>query len=285
MNQYVIVCDSSCDLSEEQISKRGIYCVQLSFRFNGENEMKCMDMSPDEFYSKMRNGLTAKTSGANTHEFMIEFEKLLKNGLDIIYIGFSSALSMTFSSASIASNKLRKKYPQRKIALVDSLCASAGIALLVDSVLKRKSENMSFDDAVSYANETAKKICHWFTVNDLEYLKRGGRISPSSAFFGNMLGIKPLLHVDDNGRLEYKSKVRGRHSAIMALSEIYSKLHCESNEVYISHADCPSDAELLARTLQNESAARVSLITNIGPVIGAHAGPGTLALFFKGKER
>ena len=179
-----------------------------------------------------------------------------------------------------------QKYPQRKIYTVDTLCASAGIALLIRTVLDAKENGATIDEARDLAEEKKLSICHWFTVDDLVYLKRGGRVSPTVALVGNMLGIKPILHVDNDGHLINVSKVRGRRASIEALAEKYGDLVKEQgSRAYISQANCIKDAELLASILKNKYGAETEIITDVGTVIGAHSGPGTLALFFEGKER
>lgn len=286
MQNYSIICDSSCDLTAKMLDERSMPSVSLSFRFDGEKrEYKCNEMECKEFYDKMRKGGVAKTSGVNTAEFISAFESILKNDHDIIYIAFSSALSMTYQAACNASAELKEKYPNRKIAVIDSLCASAGIALLIDLVKGKQAKGASFEETVEYAESMKGNVCHWFTVDDLEYLKRGGRINPSTAFFGNMLGIKPLLHVDDKGRLINVGKVRGRRATLVAMCDKYGELHEGSHDVYISHADCIDDAKLISDMLKSRFDVNTRLITDVGPVIGSHSGPGTLALFFIGKER
>lgn len=286
MNNYSFVCDSSCDLSEDMLRDRSVRSVPLSFRFCGEDkEYKCDEIDCKDFYCKMRDGQVAKTAGVNVMEFISAFEPILKKGEDIIYLGFSSALSMTYSAACKAAEELRNKYPKRRIATIDSTCASAGIALLLDLAIEKKNGGAPFDEVVTFTEAIKKNVCHWFTVDDLDYLKRGGRVSSGTAFFGNMLGIKPILHVDPLGQLVYKTKARGRHGAIIALCEKFQLSSSNSNNIYISHADCRDDAEKLARILTEGYGAKIRLITNVGPVIGAHCGPGTLALFFIGMER
>jgi DegV family protein with EDD domain len=235
----------------------------------------------------MRNGGVVKTSAVNVDSFAIKFEELLKRGLDILYIGFSSGLSTTYNCARLAADQLKNKYPERKIITVDTLAASAGIALLIDLVIGKKNEGATIDEAAKYAESMKLKVCHWFTVDDLVYLKRGGRISPTTAFFGNMLGIKPVLHVDNDGHLINILKVRGRRVSIMTLADKYGEL-CDDQDkkiVYISHADCLREAEELGKIIKEKYGAETKLITNVGTVIGAHSGPGTIALFFIGKER
>jgi DegV family protein with EDD domain len=288
MNNYVIFTDSSCDLSQEMINARGIHSVSLSFRFDGDKEEYFNnDMSIGDFYQQMREGGVAKTSAVNSESFATRFEELLRDGMDILYIGFSGGLSTTYKSARIAAEQLKLSYPDRNIIAIDSLAASAGIALLVDMVLEKTRTGATIEEAAEYAESMKLRICHWFTVDDLVYLKRGGRISSGAAFFGNMIGIKPVLHVDNEGHLVNVDKVRGRRGSIMALADKYGQLCDDEGDkrVYISHADRPAEAEELSKTIKEKYGAKTSLITEIGPVIGAHAGPGTIALFFVGKER
>lgn len=288
MNNYVIFTDSSCDLTEEMLNNRGVCSTSLSFRFDdSEKEYSNNEMPIKDFYDKMRSGGVAKTSAVNSESFVIEFRKLLDKGYDILYLGFSSGLSTTYNSARLAAEQLKSEYPDRKIITVDTLAASAGIALLLDMVIEKKNSGATIEEAADFAESMKLKICHWFTVDDLVYLKRGGRISPTAAFFGNMLGIKPVLHVDNEGHLINLLKVRGRKVSIMTLADKYAEL-CDdegNKKVYISHADCLSEAEELGRIIKEKYGAETALITNVGSVIGAHAGPGTIALFFVGKER
>ena len=288
MSNYVIFTDSSCDLNQDMINERSIYSASLSFRFDGENkEYYNNEMPIGSFYQKMREGGVAKTAAVNSESFATGFEKILSEGKDILYIGFSSGLSTTYNSARIAAEQLKDSYPDRKILLVDTLAASAGIALLIDMVLAKKAAGDTIEEAAEYAESMKLRICHWFTVDDLVYLKRGGRISSTAAFFGNMIGIKPVLHVDNEGHLVNVDKVRGRRTSIMALANKYGQLCNDEGDkkVYISHADCLSEAEELGKIIQERYGAQTALITDVGPVIGAHAGPGTIALFFVGKER
>lgn len=288
MNNYVIYTDSSCDLSAEAIKARGIYSSSLSFRFDDSNkEYSNNDMPIKEFYDKMRQGGVAKTSAVNSEIFAQGFESILKEGKDILYIGFSTGLSTTYNSARLAAQQLKDNYPDRKIITVDTLAASAGIALLIDLVLDKKNAGATIEEAAEYAEQMKLKICHWFTVDDLVYLKRGGRVSSTTAFVGNMLGIKPILHVDDEGHLINVGKVRGRKLSIATLAKKYGELHDDEGikKVYISHSDCLADAEELASIIERDYGVKTQLITDVGSVIGAHSGPGTIALFFIGTQR
>ena len=235
----------------------------------------------------MRGGAVAKTSAVNPDGFAAGFEQILKEGKDILYIGFSTGLSTTFNSARIAAEGLKADYPDRKIIVVDSLAASAGVALLLDLVLEKKNAGATIEEAAKYAEDIKLNICHWFTVDDLVYLKRGGRISPTAAFFGNMLGIKPVLHVDNEGHLINVQKIRGRKMAIETIAAKCNETRRQDYPAiaYISHGDCIDDANELARILNEKYGVTTKVITNVGAVIGAHSGPGTLALFFVGNER
>lgn len=288
MKDYVIITDSASDISAEILNEWGVRCNELTFRFSEDNkEYSNSEMPVKEFYDKMREGGVAKTSAVNSEIWLRSFEQILKDGKDVLCLAFSSGLSTTYNSARIAASQLSNIYKDSKIIVVDTLCASAGEGLLVRLVVNKKNEGATIEEAAAYAKEIVPNVCHWFTVDDLVYLKRGGRISSAAAFFGNMIGIKPVLHVDDAGHLVNVSKVRGRRSAILAMADKYTEtaLDKENGLIYISHADCENDAEELAKILRERHGASVEIITSVGPVIGAHSGPGTLALFFIGSTR
>lgn len=288
MNEYVIFTDSACDIKPELLKNWGVECIDLSFRFDDDSaEYFDGDMEITDFYRAMREGRIAKTSAINPDRFLSAFEATLKEGKDILYLGFSSGLSTTCNSARMAAEELKERYPDRKLQIVDTLAASAGQGLLLYLVLQKKNEGATIDEAYAYAKEMKLHICHWFTVDDLVYLKRGGRVSPTVAFVGKALGIKPVLHVDNAGKLISMGKVRGRKASIAALAEKCAGMTQDPKDatVFISHGDCPEDAETLAKLVEEKTGAKVSIITHVGTVIGAHSGPGTLALFFVGKER
>jgi len=284
---YVVYTDSASDIPADIREKWGVYSSDLTFRFDGsEVEYSNSGMPIKEFYDKMRDGGVAKTAAVNSETFAAQFEALFKRGFDILYLGFSSGLSTTYNSARIAAEQLKESYPDRKIITVDTLCASAGAALLIRMVLDKKEAGATLEEAAAYAEENKLNICHWFTVDDLVYLKRGGRVSPAVAFVGNLMGIKPILHVDNEGHLIKVTKARGRKGSILALADMYGELHREGDyRIFISHSDAKGDAEFLASVIEEKYGRKTELITDVGPVIGAHSGPGTLALFFVGKER
>ncbi len=288
MSDYIVFTDSACDISPELLKEWGVMYRSLTFRFDGSDAEYCDgDIPSKEFYDKMRAGGVAKTAAINVDTFANEFEKFLADGKDILYLGFSSGLSTTYNSGRLAAEQLREKYPDRKVIAVDSLAASAGFGLLLHLVLQKKNEGATIEEAAAFVEEIRNKICHWFTVDDLVYLKRGGRVSAAAAFFGNALGIKPVLHVDNEGHLVPVSKVRGRKTAIKALADKYTELAVDPDNsiIYISHGDCLDEVNELCRIIKERHGADVELITNVGTVIGAHSGPGTIALFFVGKEK
>lgn len=288
MSNYVIHTDSACDIKPEMLAEWGVSFTCLTFRFEGnDREYTNIEMAADEFYAKMREGGVAKTAAVNTETFRVDFENTLKQGKDVLYLGFSSGLSTTYNSARIAALELAEEYPDRKIVVIDTLAASAGQGLLVYLAVEKKNSGATIDETAEYIKDIHLKLAHWFTVDDLVYLKRGGRVSPTAAFFGNMLGIKPVMHVDNEGHLIPVAKVRGRKTAVAALADKYGEFaeNRGNDTVFISHGDCMKDVEELCSILKTKYGAEVKVITDVGPVIGAHSGPGTLALFYIGKER
>ena len=288
MNPYVILVDSACDITPQTLAEWNVKCIPLTFRFNGEDQdYTDGEIASHAFYDRMRGGDVAKTSAINTERFRGFFEQELKLGNDVLYLGFSSGLSNTYNAGRMAARQLSEEYPDRKIIALDSLAASAGYGMLVARAAKHKAAGMSLEDVAKCFEQEKTNLCHWFTVDDLVYLKRGGRVSPTVAFVGNMLGIKPILHVDDEGHLINVTKVRGRRAAIAALAQKYAELLRDKadNEVFIVHGDCPEDAALLRDMLEQQHGANVTLITPVGTVIGAHSGPGTLAVFFLGSQK
>ena len=287
MKNYVIVTDSGSDISKDMLKKRSIVSLPLSVRFDGCDEFSDYDIEPQKFYKMIKEGNVAKTAAVNYRTFLDKFRSIAERGYDILYLGLSSAISSTYSSARAAAISLKKEIPEREIYTLDSKCASAGLGLLVHLTAEKRDEGESIKEAYSFAESLAPRICHRFTVDDLSYLKRGGRISAASAFFGNMLGIKPLLYVDSGGFLKSSDKARGRRGAIEALANNYGTFRSEKQSecIFISHADCYADAVLLDDILSKKHGCRAKKIFDIGAVIGAHAGPGTLAIFFTGDTR
>ena len=288
MNNFVIFTDSACDIHPEVLENWGVGCVSLAFRFDHiDRDYKNEDMPIQEFYQNMRDGHIAKTNAVNIDAFSKAFEKVLSEGKDLLYLGFSSGLSATFRQGKLAAEDLAEKYPERKIIAIDTLCASAGQGLIVKLALDKMNAGASIDETAAYVNELIPKLAHWFTVEDLVYLKRGGRVSPAVALVGGMLQIKPVMHVDDEGHLIKVSTVRGRKASLAALADklIETAEDPANGTFFISHGDCAEDAQTLCDMIVAKGGNKVELITHVGTVIGAHSGPGTMALFFIAKQR
>lgn len=287
MNDYVILTDSSCDLPDDIVKKYQLEILQLDFIVEGEGSFHNDQADIEKVYSKLRNGANIKTSAANISQASEAIEALFNQKKDILYLGFSSGLSSTYQTVYMAGQELMEEYPERKMISVDTLAASMGQGLLVYKACQAKDAGKSLEENAQYIEDTKLKLCHWFTVDDLFFLKRGGRISGVTATVGTMLSIKPILHVDDEGHLINVSKVRGRKAAITELVNRMEKLavHPEDQDIFISHGDCIEDAEKLASIIKERFGNDRITISYVGPVIGAHSGPGTLALFFLGEHR
>lgn len=288
MPDYVIITDSSCDIMPELLDQWEVPFVSLTVKFDEDAEsFNNYDMPFDQFYDRMRKGSVARTAAANMETFKEAFRPYLEAGKDLLYIGFSSGLSTTVNSGAMAAQELMEEYPARRVITVDTFAASAGFGLLVYLTVQEKRRGATLEEAAKFVEDTRFHLCHWFTVDDLVYLKRGGRVSAAAAFVGGVLNIKPVLHMDDPGHLINMFKVRGRRASIKALADKYGELALNPGRdtVFISHGDCVEDARLLEKMLHDRFGAAVQLITYVGPVIGSHSGPGTLALFFLGRER
>ncbi len=287
MNDYVILTDSSCDLPDDIVKKYQLEILQLDFIVEGEGSFHNDQADIEKVYSKLRNGANIKTSAANISQASEAIEALFNQKKDILYLGFSSGLSSTYQTVYMAGQELMEEYPERKMISVDTLAASMGQGLLVYKACQAKDAGKSLEENAQYIEDIKLKLCHWFTVDDLFFLKRGGRISGVTATVGTMLSIKPILHVDDEGHLINVSKVRGRKAAITELVNRMEKLavHPEDQDIFISHGDCIEDAEKLASIIKERFGNDRITISYVGPVIGAHSGPGTLALFFLGEHR
>ena len=287
MGKYVIITDSSADLTKDILSDPDLVTLQLDVLVEGEEPRANCDVDVKEFYGKLRAKKNASTSAVNIDKFHEIFEPYLANGIDILYLGFSSGLSGTYNAGLVAAKELSDKYPERTLYALDTLAASLGQGLLVYYAVKMKNDGADIDTVRNFIEENKLHLCHWFTVDDLFFLKRGGRVSAATAVVGSMLSIKPVLHVDNKGRLISMSKARGRKAAIDALFDKMKEtaIEPENQTVFISHGDVIEDAEYLAGRIKTELNVKDVRIDYVGPVIGAHAGPGVLALFYLGTER
>ena len=283
---YVLFTDSACDILPEKLAEWGVELIRMPYLFTDDGTGKLdHDQPMKEFYDEMRGGRVAKTSGLNEDVFISAFTPVLEAGNDILYMAFSSGLSVTYESGKKASETLAEKYPERKIRVVDSLAASAGEGLFVYLGVRNRDKGMALDENADALEADKLHVCHWFTVEDLKYLKRGGRVSAATALLGTALNVKPVLHVDNEGHLIKMTQVHGRKKSIRTMAEKLGETILEDTPIFISHGDCAEDAEKLKEIIETEYHRKVDLITGIGSVIGAHSGPGTLALFFRGTAR
>ncbi len=287
MKDYVIFTDSCADLTPKMYQELGLRTVQLDVLVEGEEPVSNDKIDIKEIYAKLRAKKSASTAAVNIDRFLEAFEGAVREGLDVLYLGFSSGLSSTFSASVVAMKELQEKYPESKLYAADTLCASMGQGLLVYYAAKKKMAGASIEEVRDYVEKNKLKLCHWFTVDDLFFLKRGGRVSTATAVVGSLLNIKPVLHVDNAGKLINVSKARGRKASIDAMFDTMKKsvLPFGNEKIFISHGDCIEDAEYLANRIKTELNLRDIEINYVGPVIGSHSGPGTLALFFFGNER
>ena len=290
MNGYQIITDSTTDLSPALAEELGIEIIPMEITLSGASYLQFPDeraLSNRTFYERLASGETATTNQINATTFTETFERYLQAGTDVLDIGFSSGLSGTYNNSRLAAQELSEKYPGRRILVLDSLAASMGEGLLVYHAVQKQREGMGIDELASWVEANRNRLAHWFTVDDLNFLKRGGRVSGAAALFGTMLGIKPVLHVDNDGHLIPVEKVRGRKNALDALVNHMEKAveHPENQAIFISHGNAPEDAEYVAKQVKARFSVPKVYINYIGPVIGSHAGPGTVALFFLGKSK
>lgn len=285
----VIFTDSCCDLPLEFIRENNIELISLRVKYGSEDLPDDLGQSIKykDFYNKIKNGVTATTSQANAFYFEEEFRKQVKLDKAIIYIGFSSALSGCINSARIAKEIIEEEIPQAEITIIDSKSASLGLGLLVYMAVEMLKEGKTKEDIVKWIEDNKLKVNHWFTVDDLNHLKRGGRISSTVAIVGTMLNIKPVMHVDKEGKLIPVTKVKGRKKSIKDLFERLKEniINPEEQTIFISHGDCLEEAEILRDLILSQYKVKDCIINYIGPVIGSHSGPGTIALFFIGNSR
>ncbi|MBQ4641428.1 MAG: DegV family protein [Oscillospiraceae bacterium] len=284
---YRIVTDTCCDFPQSMYEELDLSVVPLSVNFQGQAVSSYSEQWLKDMFAGLRAGETASTSAVNPTGWQEVIEPVVKSGEDVLVLAFSSGLSTTYQSAVIAASELMETYPDRTIRVVDTLCASLGQGLLVYYACQKRDAGLSLDDLTNWCEERKYNLCHWFTVDDLMYLKRGGRVSAATALVGTMLQIKPVLHVDDQGHLINVSKTRGRKASIEALAKKMGELGLpgENDTVFICHGDCMEDAQHLEKLVKELYGVKNVMIYYVGAVIGSHSGPGTLALFFLGKNR
>ena len=289
MRDYVITTDNNSDLPESYYTEHGVGCTYLSYTMDGQHYSHENFLPVKEFYDRMRKGSMPTTAQVNPEDARALIEPYLKAGKDVLHIAFSSGLSGSYNSARIAGEELQEEYPDRKIVVIDSLAASLGQGLLVYLAQKKKEEGKTMDEVAQWVMEHRLNMVHTFTVDDLNHLYRGGRVSKTTAVVGGVLNINPVLHVDDEGKLIPVGKVRGRKKSLLALVDMMEeKLGSYKNScdtIFISHGDCEQDAQFVVDKVKEKYPIQTVLMNHVGATIGAHSGPGTVALFFVGENR
>ncbi len=288
MTNYVILTDSGTDFTQEMVQELDVELLDLTVTLEGGEPKANSELDLTELYAFLREKKSASTSAINLDTFIEKMTHYLEQGKDILYLGFSSGLSSTYASGKLAAEELSEKYPDRKIYTVDTLCASLGQGLLVYHAAKLRQSGADIEAVRDFVESNKLNLCHWFTIDDLFFLKRGGRVSATTAVVGTMLGIKPVMHVDNDGKLINVGKARGRRASIDALFEKAKETMIGDRSdavVFISHGDCAEDARYLADRVKNEIGVKEVRVGYVGAVIGSHSGPGTLALFFMGSKR
>lgn len=287
---YRIVTDSASDLSMKLVEELGIAHAPLSYTMDGETYYDWLDrrdMPIQEFYRHVREGSMPVTAAVNVQQFYDMFEPILQAGEDILYLGFTTGLSTTYQSGEIAAADLREKYPERKILTIDTTCASSGEALIVYLAAQMRLEGKSIEEVHAWVAENGLSVCHWFMVDDLKHLKRGGRVSAATALVGSMLSIKPILHVNEEGKLINMGKARGRAAALQTIMQEMEARAIPGgfDTIFIAHADCLDDAKSFAEQVQQRFQPKRIEIMDMGAVIGSHTGTGALIVSFRGSKR
>lgn len=289
MTKFIITTDSCADLPKDFIQKYNIGVLPLSFSIDNKEYSGVEDYDVKEFYDKMRSGLMPTTSQVTPQIAKNIFEEYIKEGYDVLHLSFSSGLSGSYNSSRVAAMEINEEYKDNKVIVIDSLCASLGEGLFVYQAVKLKDQGKTIEEVADYLENHKLNVCHYFTVDDLNHLYRGGRVSKATAIIGTMIGVKPVLHVDDEGKLIPISKVRGRKQSLNALvkymKESIGSYKDKNDIVFISHGDALKDAQYVADKVKEEFGIDAFLINHVGPVIGTHSGPGTIALFFMGDKR
>ena len=286
---YLITTDNMADLPEEYLKEKQLLTMSLTYLLNGQTYNAENSLPYQEFYKKMREGCMPTTSQINPQEAKEKLAEFLKINKNIIHIAFSGGLSGTFNSVRLAAQELMEEQPDCRITVIDSLAASMGEGLLVYKALEQQEAGLSYEEMVEWIESNKLHVCHYFTVDDLFHLYRGGRVSKAAAVLGTMINLKPVLHVDDEGHLIPLSKVRGRKKSLNALVDGMEKQMGswkEKNDIiFLSHGDCYEDALYVQEQIKKRFGIEKFMISPVGPTIGAHSGPGTVALFFMGEAR
>ena len=287
MRDYVITVNSTVDVPKEWLEERNVPVIPLKYTIDGETYTDMEGLTAKEFFAKLREGKMSTTSQVNPEEAAAILEPFVKEGKDVLHLGFSSGLSGTLNSMKIAAEMLEEKYPEAKVIVVDTLCACLGEALLLYHALKQKEKGLTIDELAQWAEENKLHVCHDVTVDDLNHLHRGGRVSKTTAVLGTLVQIKPIIHMDNNGKLQVIGKERGRKKSLNKIVDmaVEQSKGWDNDIIMITHGDCIDDAEYVAKLVREKMGIDNILINNIGTVIGSHTGPGVVAVFCMGNKR
>ena len=287
MRDFVITVNSTVDVPQAWLDERNVPVIKLKYTMDGETYTDMEGLSAKEFFAKLREGKMSVTSQVNPEEAMEALEPFVKEGKDVLHLGFSSGLSGTYNSMRIAGEMLEEKYPDAKVIVIDTLCACMGEALLLEKALKKKSEGLTIEEVAQWVEENKLHVCHNVTVDDLNHLHRGGRVSKTTAVIGTLVQIKPIIHMDNEGKLQVIGKERGRKKSLNKIVDLAVKQSegWDNDLIMITHGDCIEDAEYVAKLVREKMGIDNILINNIGTVIGSHTGPGVVAVFCMGNER
>ena len=290
MGAYQIITDSTADLTPELVRELDVQVIPLCYMMEGRTYHNIPgggELTEEEFYAKLRAGTMSTTTQINSEEFLRVFTPLLEAGQDVLYIAFSSGLSGTLNSMRIAGQMLAEKYPEAKIIVIDTLCACLGEGLLLYKALQEKAKGKTIDEVAQWVEENKLHICHDVTVDDLNHLHRGGRVSKTTAVLGTLVQIKPIIHMDNNGKLQVIGKERGRKKSLNKIVDmaVEQSEGWDNDIIMITHGDCIEDAEYVAKLVREKMGIDNILINNIGTVIGSHTGPGVVAVFCMGNKR
>ncbi|RHR29591.1 DegV family protein [Clostridium sp. AF19-22AC] len=287
MREFVVTVNSTVDLPREWVEERNVPVIPLKYTIDGETYTDMYGLTGKEFFAKLREGKMSVTSQVNPDEAKEALEPILREGKDILHLGFSSGLSGTYNSMRIAGEELAEEYPDAKIIIIDTLCACMGEGLLLYKVLQMKDAGKGIDEIAQWVEENKLHVCHNVTVDDLNHLHRGGRVSKASAIVGTMVQIKPIIHVDNEGKLQVIAKERGRKKSLNKIVDMAAEQSkgWDNDIVMITHGDCIEEAEYVAELVREKMGVKEVMINNIGTVIGSHTGPGVLAVFCMGNKR
>lgn len=287
MRDYIITVNSTVDMPKEWLAERGVPVIPPKYTMEGKTYTDMEGLTPKEFFGKLREGKMSVTSQVNPEEAKEMLEPFVKEGKDVLHLSFSSGLSGTANSMRMAAEELSEEYPERKILAVDTLCACMGEGLLLHKALQLKAAGKTMEEVAQWVEENKLHICHNVTVDDLHHLHRGGRISKATAVLGSMVQIKPIIHVDNEGRLQVIGKERGRKKSLNKIVDMAAEQAkgWENDLVLITHGDCIEEAEYVAGRVREKLGVDHILINNIGTVIGSHTGPGVVAVFCMGEKR